>query len=351
MKRVVITGAGTINALGQTAQQIMDALRDSHPDATVISQQGGGADVTIKLRDGALMVQQRSVIDPQNIVHNVLVRYPATQENGYATVVQDMVVSLSIPSTPDAPAPPATQKMEQAFWQSIQGSTHIEDFEAYLEQWPNGTYAAQARQHRAELGASTAPAQPDSQMELAFWQSIQGSSDPAMFQAYLDRWPSGTFAVLARLNLQRLTAPVVAPPAQVAPPPASAISPAPVARAYYTPARNTAERRAVMDAARVPMLRELGQKVIFLVKELRTDGEWCFLMAEPLRPDGSKLDWYSTRFANDWANDAMSDVVMVLMRRRASDWQVVDYVIGPTDVHWYNWITSYGLPEGLFNPG
>ena len=42
---------------------------------------------------------------------------------------------------------------------------------------------------------------------------------------------------------------------------------------------------------------------------------------------------------------------MVLMRRRASDWQVVDYVIGPTDVHWYNWITSYGLPEGLFNPG
>ena len=37
-------------------------------------------------------------------------------------------------------------------------------------------------------------------MELAFWQSIQNSTDPAMFDAYLGQFPNGTFAALARLK-------------------------------------------------------------------------------------------------------------------------------------------------------
>jgi len=338
------------NALEQTAQQIMEDTRDGLPSASIVAQQVGAKDFEITLQDGGLMVHQRSEIDDENIVHNVLVRYPEAQKTLYAPMAQAMIDSLTNPwervaePPQQAPvAPPASAGMEQAFWQTIQGSTHAADFEAYLQQFPNGSYSARATQRLAEL---TAPAQSDPQMELAFWQSIQDSSDPAMYQAYLDRWPNGTFAVLAKLNLQRSSASVPSRPAPV-------ITPAPAARggAYYTPARNTAERKAVMDAAREPMLRELGQKVIFLVKTLRTDGQWCFLMAEPLQPNGNKLDWYSTPYANDWAKDAMSDLIMVLMRRQGSGWQVVDYVIGPTDVHWYNWIDGYGLPERLFTPG
>jgi hypothetical protein len=245
--------------------------------------------------------------------------------------------------------PPAATGMEKAFWDSVQGSAQVESFEAYLQQFPNGVYAAAARQRIEELMAPALSTDP--QVELTFWQSIQSSSDPAMFQAYLDQWPNGTFALLARLNLKRLTAVVVTPSPQPAPQPAPLVRPAPSARGYYTPARKTAERNAIMDAARVPMLRELGQKVIFLVKTLRTDGDWCFLMAEPLQPNGRKLNWYTTPYANDWANDAMSDLVMVLMRWQGNGWQVVDYVIGPTDVHWYSWIDRYGLPERLFTSG
>ncbi|HSS20370.1 MAG TPA: caspase family protein [Pyrinomonadaceae bacterium] len=35
-------------------------------------------------------------------------------------------------------------------------------------------------------------------MELIFWDSIKNSSDPSDFKAYLDRFPDGTFAALAR---------------------------------------------------------------------------------------------------------------------------------------------------------
>ncbi len=120
---------------------------------------------------------------------------------------------------------------------------------------------------------------------------------------------------------------------------------------YYTPRRGTEERRAIMDAARVPVSAAIGKTVIFTVSVLRSDGDWAYLQAEPRNPDGSALDWSATRFADDWAMDAMSDVIMVLLRRSGGGYQVVDYVVGPTDVHWYGWLGQYGLPEALFHGG
>lgn len=126
------------------------------------------------------------------------------------------------------------------------------------------------------------------------------------------------------------------------------ISTAQAASQYYTPQRGSAERQAIMDAARVPVSAAIGKTVIFRVSVLRSDGDWAYLQAEPRNPDGSALDWSRTRFAEDWAMDAMSDVIMVLLRRSGSGFQVVDHVIGPTDVHWYGWLDRYGLPEALF---
>ena len=40
--------------------------------------------------------------------------------------------------------------------------------------------------------------------ERLFWESIKDSGDPAEFQAYLDQYPSGTYAALARARLKRL---------------------------------------------------------------------------------------------------------------------------------------------------
>jgi uncharacterized caspase-like protein len=41
-------------------------------------------------------------------------------------------------------------------------------------------------------------------VDLAFWQSIERSDDPAMFQEYLRRFPQGTFAGLAQIRIQGL---------------------------------------------------------------------------------------------------------------------------------------------------
>lgn len=118
--------------------------------------------------------------------------------------------------------------------------------------------------------------------------------------------------------------------------------------AIHTPARGTPERVALMDAARAVITPELGQPVIFLPGTLYSQGDWAFLSAEPLRPDGTPLDWFQTPFAEAWRNDAMSTEIMVLMHNNGSGWHAVDHVIGPTDVYWLNWVEAYQLPYALF---
>jgi hypothetical protein len=48
---------------------------------------------------------------------------------------------------------------------------------------------------------ASAAAAPTADREVLFWSSIKDSQDPAMFRAYLDRYPSGTFAEIARRKL------------------------------------------------------------------------------------------------------------------------------------------------------
>jgi hypothetical protein len=92
--------------------------------------------------------------------------------------------------------------------------------------------------------AATAPAGPDPALltELAFWDAIKTSSVAADYLAYLETYPKGRFASLARARVNSLKvaaakpAPVLAPvPAPVAAPapqrpaPVAAVAPTPVA--------------------------------------------------------------------------------------------------------------------------
>ena len=66
------------------------------------------------------------------------------------------------PQTP-AGAPAASAELESLFWQSVMNSTNPADFEAYLQQFPNGVFRTLAQNRQAALraaagGSSSAPA-------------------------------------------------------------------------------------------------------------------------------------------------------------------------------------------------
>jgi hypothetical protein len=50
-------------------------------------------------------------------------------------------------------------------------------------------------------------------LDLAFWKSISASTNPAMFKAYLKRFPNGVFAPIAREKLRLLAGATSQPPA------------------------------------------------------------------------------------------------------------------------------------------
>jgi len=63
--------------------------------------------------------------------------------------------------------------------------------------------------------------------EIEFWQSVKASQSPEEFQAYLDLYPQGKFAPLARLRINRLSSKPIEQPVEQPVEPATTIPPPP----------------------------------------------------------------------------------------------------------------------------
>jgi tetratricopeptide (TPR) repeat protein len=135
-------------------------------------------------------------------------------------------------------------------------------------------------------GGAQADSSPDT-VEITFWNSIQSSTDPADFQAYLDKYPHGYFADLANNRIRRLTKPAAAnapnpapapeaapqtePKATAQPEPAPAVEFTGVSRNLY--ARSGARLRAQpnRDAA---VLSRVAVNTVLPADGRSTDGKW-----------------------------------------------------------------------------
>ena len=64
---------------------------------------------------------------------------------------------------------------------------------------------AQVEHKRLKSVSNTSPGSNyDPAFEIEFWKSIKDSDDPDMFQAYLDEYPNGIFAPLAKIKIKKL---------------------------------------------------------------------------------------------------------------------------------------------------
>jgi adenylate cyclase len=119
-------------------------------------------------------------------------------------------VEADIPSLSEGePIRPAsdTHAVEIEFWDSIKNSILANEYEAYLEQYPEGSFVALARV-RLEAIKQDAVGMRDPQereIELSFWESVRESDNPTLIQAYLDKYPNGEFSALAEIRISELT--------------------------------------------------------------------------------------------------------------------------------------------------
>jgi len=124
-----------------------------------------------------------------------------------AAGVQPVAASVKAGLTADEPA-----AFELAFWETIKESKDPAEFEAYLKRYPDGAFAALAGARRSALLDETVQPEPAPSgaelvaVELAFWDSVKDSENPAMYEAYLEKYPEGAFAELAKTRLDELSA-------------------------------------------------------------------------------------------------------------------------------------------------
>ena len=126
-------------------------------------------------------------------------------------------------------------EVELLFWESVKDSEHAADIEAYLDRYPGGAYEVLARNRLRRLedsakgteppeparaavpGHDTSPASARVEAEAKFWALVEESDVASDLEAYLEHYPGGVYAPLARLRLAQLKRERSAPQAALSP--------------------------------------------------------------------------------------------------------------------------------------
>lgn len=114
---------------------------------------------------------------------------------------------------------PGRGEIEKTFWNSIERSTDVADFEAYLRTYPTGSYRVLAENQIRRMKVKPAPASAEknggrpaasaptavpADADSAMWTEVKSSGTREYYEIYLKQYAKGKYAALARLELKKL---------------------------------------------------------------------------------------------------------------------------------------------------
>lgn len=115
-----------------------------------------------------------------------------------------------------------------------------------------------------------------------------------------------------------------------------------------TPPPGSPDRVALMNALRGAVRNDLGGDVVFVVQDLRTDGDWAFAVLQPTWPDGRRITPETTPLYRRRDAEGLDGLrTEAVWRKEGGRWQVVAHAVGATDAWW----TAYcdRVPSGLMS--
>lgn len=120
------------------------------------------------------------------------------------------------------------------------------------------------------------------------------------------------------------------------------------AQAAYVPEKGSPERKAILDALRVPVERDLKQKVVFVADNFRVQGNFAFVGGTPQTATGGDPDYSRTKYAEQVDTGAFDNNFFAVLKKTAGKWRVTHYAIGCTDVCYADWWRRYRVPKAIF---
>lgn len=116
----------------------------------------------------------------------------------------------------------------------------------------------------------------------------------------------------------------------------------------YEPEKGSPERKAILDALRIPVERDLKQKVVFVADNFKVQGNWAFVGGTPQNSSGGAPDYSRTKYADAFESGAFDNNFFALLKKTAGKWKVTTYAIGCTDVCYVDWWRRYRAPKAVF---
>jgi adenylate cyclase len=133
------------------------------------------------------------------------VRFEGAPKGAAAIGIDPLGVEIASTTTADDATGGQADTTELAFWDSITDSTAASDYVAYLERYPTGNFSVLARARLIGLTTGDVIGSGDEvKLEITYWESVKDSEDTAMVRGYLEKYPGGHFKELAEARLGQL---------------------------------------------------------------------------------------------------------------------------------------------------
>jgi hypothetical protein len=96
--------------------------------------------------------------------------------------------------------------MELSFWETIKNSNNVDDFKAYLDKYPDGQFASLAKSRANFVRPAGNSSGGGDSPEMTYWNAIKDSLNPSDFRSYVTKFPQGLFVELANNRIVSLEA-------------------------------------------------------------------------------------------------------------------------------------------------
>lgn len=120
------------------------------------------------------------------------------------------------------------------------------------------------------------------------------------------------------------------------------------AQSAYTPEKGSAERTAILNALRIPVERDLKQKIVFAADHFKVQGNWAYLSGTPQTTSGGRPNYRNTKYWDAVDSEAFDHNFFALLKKTGGKWKVTVYAIGCTDVCYADWWSEFKAPKAIF---
>jgi hypothetical protein len=94
--------------------------------------------------------------------------------------------------------------IELTYWDTIKNSNNPNDFKSYLDKYPDGQFAELAKSRSQPKAVNNSGNGDAASLEVTYWNAIKDSRNPSDFRAYTTKFPNGLFVELANSRISVL---------------------------------------------------------------------------------------------------------------------------------------------------